>query len=758
MLRYGVTIFLSAFLLFEVQLILAKRILPWFGGAPAVWTTCMLFFQLLLLAGYAYAHGLAAHLSLTAQRRLHLALIAVSFGLLALLWGAWGNPILPDADWKPQDSSLPVWRILVLLGAGVGLPFFLLAATNPLLQAWFSRAHPGTPPWRLYALSNLGSLLGLLGYPFLLEWLLPLPSQAWFWTAGYLLFAGGIVTTALTPVTSAAASTNAVVDRSPRPPLARYTLWLALAACASVLLLAGTNQMTQEIAVIPFLWVLPLSLYLLSFILCFESDRWYRRGPYAVALLTALAGIGVALHLGVDLPIWLQIAAYTFLLFIACMTLHGELARLRPGARYLTSYYLTITAGGAVGGLFVALLAPHAFSGYWELHLGLWAAAALLAFVWWRDRDSFLHRAHAWPVYAAPATALGLLGYLWHEPLMTFVSQWPPVNGWFAAALVTGGGLFVGARWRARLGRPRTRVVALLAALLLFAIALTILARAPQAEAIAQTRNFYGVLHVKEDNPEMEESHRYRLLHGRITHGYQYRRWDLRAEPTSYYGRDSGIGLTLLRHPRRFELNNALQPLRVGVVGLGVGSLAVYGSKDDVFRFYEINPDVVKLASGFGSLFSYLRDSEANTEVALGDARLLLEQELARTPVQPFDVLAIDAFSSDAIPVHLLTVEAFETYLRHLRAPDGVLAVHITNRYLDLRPVVRAAAEHFGLDMLLVESDSGERLSESTWVLLARGDVLRRIPGLADTATTETPATVPLWRDDYSNLFRIVKW
>ena len=214
----------------------------------------------------------------------------------------------------------------------------------------------------------------------------------------------------------------------------------------------------------------------------------------------------------------------------------------------------------------------------------------------------------------------------------------------------------------------------------------------------------------------------------------------------------------MLRHPRRFGPDNALQPLRVGVVGLGVGSLAVYGSQDDVFRFYEINPDVVKLASGFGSLFSYLRDSEANTEVALGDARLLLEQELARAAVQQFDVLAIDAFSSDAIPVHLLTVEAFETYLRHLRAPDGVLAVHITNRYLDLRPVVRAAAEHFGLDMLLVESDGSEYLSEATWVLLARGNVLRRIPGLADTAETETPATVPLWRDDYSNLFRIVKW
>ncbi len=758
MLRYGITIFLSAFLLFEVQLILAKRILPWFGGAPAVWTTCMLFFQLLLLAGYAYAHGLAAHLSMTAQRRLHLSLIVVSLGLLALLWVVWGNPILPDADWKPPDSTLPVGRILVLLGASVGLPFFLLSATNPLLQAWFSRAHPGTPPWRLYALSNLGSLLGLLGYPFLLEWLLPLPTQAWLWSGAYLLFVGGIVACALAPATAMDAPTNAAADTSPRPPLARYALWLALAACASVLLLAGTNQMTQEIAVIPFLWVLPLSLYLLSFILCFESDRWYRRGPYAAALLMALVGIGVVLHLGVDLPIWLQIAAYTLLLFVACMTLHGELARLRPGTQYLTSYYLTITAGGAVGGLFVALLAPYAFTGYWELHLGLWASAALLAFVWWRDRDSFLHRARAWPLYAAPAATLGLLGYLWHEPLTALIPELTTAGGWIAAALVTGGVVLASARWRTRLALPRVRAVSLVATLLLFGVALAVLARAPQADAIAQTRNFYGVLHVKEDNPETEEWHRYRLLHGRITHGYQYRRWDLRTEPTSYYGRDSGIGLTLLRHPRRFGPNNALQPLRVGVVGLGVGSLAVYGSKDDVFRFYEINPEVVKLASGFGSLFGYLRDSEANTEVALGDARLLLEQELARTTTQRFDVLAIDAFSSDAIPVHLLTAEAFETYLAHLRAPDGVLAVHITNRYLDLRPVLRAAAVHFELDMLLVESDSGERLSESAWVLLARGNVLRRIAGLADAAKTELPPAVPLWRDDYSNLFRIVKW
>ncbi len=700
MLRYGATIFLSAFLLFEVQLILAKRILPWFGGAPAVWTTCMLFFQLLLLAGYAYAHGLAAHLSASAQRRLHLALLAASLMLLALLWSAWGNPVLPDADWKPADSANPVGRILLLLGASIGLPFFILSATNPLLQAWFSRTHPGTPPWRLYALSNLGSLLGLLGYPFLVEWLLPLSAQAWLWTLGYVLFAAGIVASAAV-VTAASAPARAAPATDVAPPArASYLLWFALAGCASVLLLATTNQMTQEIAVIPFLWVLPLSLYLLSFILCFESERWYRRGPYATALLVALAGIGAVLHLGVDLAIYLQIGAYTLLLFVACMTLHGELARLKPDAARLTAYYLTITAGGAAGGLFVALAAPYAFAGYWEFHLGLWGSAALLLYIWWRDRDSFLHRGGRRPA-SVPAYA--------------------------------------------RLSLPG-------AALLGYGVALAWLAHAPLAETIAQTRNFYGVLHVREDSPDREEWHRYRLMHGRITHGHQYRRWDLRTEPTSYYAQDSGVGLTLLRHPHR------PRPLHIGVIGLGAGSLAVYGSAGDVFRFYEINPDVVRLAAGDRALFSYLRDSEAETYVVLGDARLQLERELARGNAPRFDVLVVDAFSSDAIPVHLLTAEALEVYLARLRAPDGVLALHITNRYLNLEPVVTALAERHGLALRIVESGSGQYVFESTWALLARGDVLDRIAGLAEADRPAAGAPVAAWRDDYSNLFRIVRW
>ncbi len=752
--RYGATIFVSAFLLFEVQLILAKRILPWFGGAPAVWTTCMLFFQLLLLAGYAYAHGLAAHLSAKMQRRLHLALLATSLALLAVLWNAWGNPILPDADWKPADSAQPVWRILVLLGASIGLPFFILSATNPLLQVWFSRSHPDTPPWRLYALSNLGSLLGLLGYPFLIEWLLPLPSQAWAWTFGYVLFAVGIVASAavrtVSPVTPRAAP---AMDTAP-PARTLYFFWFALAAMASVLLLATTNQMTQEIAVIPFLWALPLSLYLLSFILCFESERWYRRGPYAVALLLAFTGIGAVLHLGVDLPIYLQIGAYTVLLFVVCMTLHGELARLKPAAGRLTAYYLTITAGGAAGGLFVALAAPHMFAGYWEFPLGLWSSAALLLVVWWRDRDSFLHRGRAWPAFAAPAAVLGLSVYLAHQRLLDAARELLPAGGWIAlAAVVAGSAIATGVRRQAPVAAWACATATGLG-LLGYGIVLTWLARAPLADTIAQTRNFYGVLHVKEDGPDQEEWHRYRLMHGRITHGYQYRRWDLRNEPTSYYGRDSGIGLVLLRHPRR------PQPLRVGIIGLGAGSLAVYGNAGDSFRFYEINPDVIRLASGDGALFSYLRDSEADTGVILGDARLQLEFELARGEAARFDVLAVDAFSSDAIPVHLLTAEAIEVYLARLRAPDGVLALHITNRYLDLKPVVWTLARHFGLTAMLVESESGSYLSESTWVLLARGDVLSRTPGLAEVAEeteAETPFA-PLWRDDYSNLLRIVKW
>ncbi len=752
MLRYGITIFLSAFLLFEVQLILAKRILPWFGGAPAVWTTCMLFFQLLLLAGYAYAHGLAAHLSATAQRRLHLALLAVSLALLVILWTAWGNPILPDAGWKPADSTQPVWRILILLGASIGLPFFILSATNPLLQAWFSRTHPGVPPWRLYALSNLGSLLGLLGYPFLIEWLLPLSSQAWTWTFGYVLFAAGIVASArVRAVSPISVQAPPATDSAP-PSRADYLIWFALAGFASVLLLATTNQMTQEIAVIPFLWVLPLSLYLLSFILCFESEHWYRRGPYAVMLLLALAGIGVVLHLGVDLPIYAQIGAYTLLLFVACMTLHGELARLKPSAGRLTVYYLTITAGGAAGGLFVALAAPHVFAGYWEFHLGLWGSAALLLYIWWRDRDSFLHRGRAWPAVAAPLAVLALSVYLAHKSLLDAARELLPTGGWLAlAAAVAGSALVAGVRRRAPVPAWAHAVLFGLA-LAGYGVALAWLARAPLAESIAQTRNFYGVLHVEEDNPDQEESHRYRLMHGRITHGHQYRRWDLRSEPTSYYAQDSGIGLALLRHPRR------PQPLHVGVVGLGAGSLAVYGSAGDVFRFYEINPDVVRLAAGDRALFSYLRDSEAATDVVLGDARLQLERELARDDRLRFDVLAVDAFSSDAIPVHLLTAEAIEVYLARLRAPDGVLALHITNRYLDLEPVVAALAERHGLALRIVESESGQYVFESTWALLARGDVLERVPGLAEASRPVAAAPVAPWRDDYSNLFRIVRW
>ncbi len=768
MLRYGATIFLSAFLLFEVQLILAKRILPWFGGAPSVWTTCMLFFQLLLLAGYAYAHGLAAHLGATAQRRLHLGLLAASLVLLAVLWGVWGNPILPDAGWKPADSTHPVGRILLLLGASIGLPFFMLSATNPLLQAWFSRSHPGVPPWRLYALSNLGSLLGLLGYPFLVEWLLPLSSQAWTWTVGYALYAAGLVASAAVRTVSPVSKQASPITDSVPPSRTDYlsgncsmrcstssvpgVAWFALAAMASVLLLATTNQMAQEIAVIPFLWVLPLSLYLLSFILCFESERWYRRGPYAVALLLALAGIGAVLHLGVDLAIYLQIGAYTILLFVACMTLHGELARLKPAAGRLTAYYLTITAGGAAGGLFVALAAPQVFLGYWEFHVGLWGSAALLLVVWWRDRDSFLHRGRAWPAIAAPLAVLGLSAYLAHNSLPDVAGELLPAGGWIAlAAAVAGGALVAGARRRAPVP-AWAQATAFGLALLGYGAALGWLARTPLAETIAQTRNFYGVLHVKEDNPDQEEWHRYRLMHGRITHGHQYRRWDLRNEPTSYYAQDSGIGLTLLRHPRR------PRPLHVGVVGLGAGSLAVYGNAGDVFRFYEINPDVVRLAAGDRALFSYLRDSEAATDVVLGDARLSLEHELGRGDAARFDVLVVDAFSSDAIPVHLLTSEAIEVYLGRLRAPDGVLALHITNRYLDLEPVVAALAERHGLMLRIVESTSGQYVFESAWALLARGDVLERVNGLAEAARPAAAASVAPWRDDYSNLFRIVKW
>jgi spermidine synthase len=784
--RYAATIFLSAFLLFEVQLLLAKHILPWFGGSASVWTTSMLFFQMLLLAGYGYAHGVAARLGPLAQRRLHLALVGLSLLSLALLWVLWGNPLLADAGWKPADSQSPVTHILLLLTISVGLPFLVLSATNPLVQSWFSRAHPGVSPYRLYALSNAGSLAGLLAYPFVIEPLVALKLQAVLWAIGFVLFALGLVLCAR-EIRHAPASRTRRPSRervAPPPAPGRRLLWLLLAACASVLLLAATNQMTQEIAVVPMLWVLPLTLYLLSFILCFESERWYARGPYGLALVVMLPVSGMVLELGIHAPLLLQIGAYSLTLFVCCMICHGELARLKPPAQFLTQYYFVITVGGAAGGLFVALAAPALFRGYWEFQLGLLACALLIAFLWWRGPASLLNRARPWPAWAALAGAASLAVAVTYDHWDLGVLALPAMEiSPVLLSLATVGSLplLAPAPWRERAvsalrrqavrrcgaGPSRRRgaregrgtrwhslgVVALAIAVL--AVGLGATAVDKSGNEVRSTRNFYGVLHIVEEPADDHGQSRVLLRHGRITHGYQYQQGPLRRQLVAYYSPDSGIGLALRYHPRRI----VHQPLRVGVIGLGSGTLAAGGRPGDVFRFYEINPAVIALSQGPAPTFSYLHDSRARIEMALGDARLVMERELAAGRPQRFDVLAVDAFSSDAIPAHLLTAEAFALYLAHLRDRDGILAVHISNRFLDLRPVVLALARHHGLAVAVVDVGSHAHTYESTWVLLSRDPKVLATPAIADAAE-DVSGTRPtgLWRDDYSSLLTAIKW
>jgi hypothetical protein len=766
MLVFALTIFLSAFLLFQIQPLIGKAILPWFGGAPAVWTTCMLFFQLLLLAGYAYAHGVASRLSSRAQRRLHVALLLAAVGGLAAGAILAGSPVLPAPGLKPSDPGHPVLRILAVLSLAVGLPYFLLATTGPLVQSWFARVHPGASPYRLFALSNVGSLLGLASYPFLVEPRLPLHAQGAAWAAGFAVFAACCALCAARfasipgePAVVAGLPGTAQAPDAP-PSLRRRLLWFALAACASTMLLAATNQICQEVASFPFLWVLPLSLYLLSFILCFEREGIYRRGIFGPVLAAAVGVAALVLSQGFLVSLPRQVAAHTFSLFAVCMVCHGELARAKPGPRHLTAFYLMVSAGGAAGGLLVAIVAPRVFNGFWEYHLTLWMAGLLAIVVLAVDPASWLRTGRPWPALATLVAMLALAAAVRRADLFEAVVSFfrRPFASARHAAFVAGVLLlaaavlwFTRAFWWRR-GQPYFAAGCLVLSLALVGTVLESDVEEFRRDAVLLKRNFYGVLTVEEENKEFPEMHLLKLRNGRIVHGFQYVTPAKRDMPTSYYSPRSGIGLAILKHPHR-DLG-----LRIGVVGLGVGTVASFAKLGDAVRFYDINPEVVRLSLDEHRVFTYLADCQGKVEVVQGDARLSLERELRERRPQGFDVLAIDAFSSDSIPVHLLTREAVAVYLAHLSRPDGILAIHISNRYLELKPVVRGLADAFACDASLVDvSDDGPYWG-STWVLLApRGDVLARSGIDDDAETLESNKAVRLWTDDYSNLFQVVR-
>jgi hypothetical protein len=759
---FGATIFLGAFLLFQIQLLIGKYILPWYGGVPTVWTTCMLCFQVALLLGYAYAHVMVRRLPGGPQRFLHLVAVAGSLVVIGVLAARWRVPLLPDTAWKPLASDAPVWHIVQVLAVAVGAPFLVAATTSPLLQSWFGTTYPATSPYRLYALSNLGSLLALLTYPALFEVWLPLRVQAWFWTGSFVVFALGVAGCAVVSRGRPPASVpHATPVTGCAPRAGDWLLWLSLAACPSALLLATTNYVSQEIAVIPFLWIVPLSLYLASFVLTFDGDRWYVRGAWATLLALGVTLSAFILDRGTAAHVLLQLAVAALALFAACMVCHGELARTKPAASYLTAFYLALTVGGALGGVLVSLVAPVVFPGTWEYPLGLWLVAVLALVAFRRDRRSPLHAAPRWTIVVTVSAALAVAAYVfrWSVPL-----SWTPEisDAWlFGAPAAIAGAALTSQAWAhrrrtldvAQTAPPRlvsltTLVVGL--AVIVVGFALAHVAWQPLRGTVAHARSFYGIVHVEAYDPEGGGI--LRLRHGRIIHGTQYKAPDDVRQPTAYYGRDSGIGLAIEHHPKRET------GLRIGVVGLGAGTLAAYGRAGDALRFYELNPDVTRLAGRDGRTFTFVRDGEGEVEVVGGDARIALEAELARGAPQRFDVLAIDAFSSNAIPAHLLTREAVAVYLAHLD-PGGILALHVTNRHVDLEPVVRGLAKHFGLAHVFVASIGGVLTWKSDWALLARDPARLAIPEIADAASFElSDPPVAVWTDDYSNLLSLLRW
>jgi hypothetical protein len=773
MLMYAATIFLSAFLLFQVEPMLAKYILPWFGGAASVWNTCLLFFQLLLVAGYLYAHLLGTRLVARAQVVVHLTLVVGCAVLMGALATIWKSPIMPDASWKPSTPDFPILRILFLLTVSVGLPYFVLSSTGPLLQAWFARTHQASP-YRLYSLSNIGSLLALLTYPFVVEPALHLRTQGLAWAGIYLLFAIGIALCAwgLWNSSSDGETAKSVLLHlddlaGARPTAATYALWILLAGCASLMLIASTNQMSQDIAPIPFLWILPLALYLLSFIICFDNERWYRRRIFHPALIVTvflslivlvqseralvfLNRLGLAPN-RVNLVI--QIATAAALLFTICMVCHGELVKLRPHARDLTVFYLMVALGGAAGGAVGAIVAPLLFRGYWELRLAITMAMVLMFVVLLRDEKSWLHQRRSVMAAAFLIAALalpqmigiGAFGWLYDLPQLIVVA---------AGAML----LLFGKR-SGLLPRPGILSQFALAAAILIVAGLSITSTIVGYRTPAMvTRNFYGVFRVMTNAPRDPEFKVYQLWSGRIMHGEQFVGQHERYQPTSYYGPGSGIGLLMANHPNRLARNPGDWPLRVGVVGLGTGTLAAWGELGDYFRYYEINPAIIRIATNPVGYFSYVRESSATVEIITGDARLSMERELATGHPQHFDVLAIDAFSGDAVPVHLLTREAIEIYLRELK-PDGVLALHISNRFLNLTPLANQLAKAFNLQGGIVIDRPREKIyDDSDWVLLSRnGKVLGQPEIAAHLKSLDGQRDVRLWTDDYSNLFQVIR-
>lgn len=696
MIYHAISIFLSAFLLFQIQPILSKALLPWFGGGLSVWSSSMLFYQIALTGGYAYSNWLVTQKYRKIQTTIHLILMVLSVILLVCYWTLWSSPITPSLAWESVTITQPFFQILLLLTISAGLPLFLLSANSPLMQAWSLQTNRSGSPYWMYALSNVGSILGLLTFPIIIE---PLLSRLWqerIWTGGYLVFTALVVITALSaqrkPSLDKADDGDLHLQVKGEAGANKPFMWVLLSALGSLMLLAVTNTITQDVAATPFLWVVPMTIYLLSFVIAFSRKQLYQRGFFMILLFVATQ-LWFLNSLTPVLNFTLEIILYAFLLFSAAMVCHGELYALRPSADQLTRFYLMVSIGGALGGFFVSYIAPLIFRGYWELYLGIALIWILLAIISRRKPN----KQSAVNIFPFISTVTAVLLSL-HFGMLIYYTL---------------------------------------------------------TENQYIQRNFYSVAQVKYVDTGTARYNANVLFDGSTLHGMQFVDPSVRNLPTSYFSRDSGIGLSIQNHPRHAS------GLRVGILGLGAGTLAAYAQDGDYYRFYEINPVIADLANGKGGFFTFLSDSQATIDIIQGDARVSLEKETNAGEINDFDILVIDTFNSDSIPVHLLTREAFEIYLQNL-APDGLIAVHITNVRLDLRPVFWQHAQYNRMWFAVIENQAAQDRPDvlpSTWVLLARTPAMLQIPALAERIIGDIDfrTDIRLWTDDYSNPFQLIK-